>query len=285
LPLIRQMNLQISRLLRLLPATLLLVIIPNTVCSAELVLDDAALHRYAMYLYRNGEYYRAVTEFKRLIYYFPDCSLAMEADLQIGRSFMASGRLDEAAEYWKVRIDSGDAGGAVLNRMKILYGISLLDLNATDPYPLRRGNIETALSVLQEVAAVDDEGRWVRRFVDDWKALPALETKSPQLAGAMSAVVPGSGSFYVGRRREGLYAFFLTVLFGLATADAAHAGDNALANLFGFFTLAFYGGNIYTAVNSTHKYNDNLYSEALNSLRRQNGIWFIPETPTRSGRF
>lgn len=256
-----------------------------TALSAELLLDDGMLSRYALHLYRNGEYYRAVSEYKRLLHFFPDSEYAGKADLQIGRSYMAGGRFDEAIGYWESRIKARETEGASLGPYRILYGISLLDLNRADPFRMRREQVLSAMTAFSGVADEDPGGRRIRDFVDDWKALPEPETKSPWLAGSMSAVIPGSGSFYTGRKLEGVYAFFLSGLFWLATADAMRNENDALTGLFGFFTLTFYGGNIYTAVNSAHKYNDRLWSTNLQRLREQHGVWFIPENLRRSGQF
>ncbi|NQU65211.1 MAG: tetratricopeptide repeat protein [SAR324 cluster bacterium] len=263
----------------------LLLIFPVQSISAELVLDDEALYRYAMHLYRNGEYYRAVTEYKRLLHFFPESQRANEAALQMGRSHMAGGQLEEALEYWKKQLDLTPADGSQQNRLKMLYGISLLDLDITKTFSLRRRNIESAITVFADLKEMDEEGRLIHGFTHEWSTRPTPEFKSPWLAGSLSALLPGSGSFYSGRYIEGTYAFFITTLFWLATADAVANENGALTGLFGFFTLTFYGGNIYTAVNSVHKYNDQLGSKELQELRRKYGIWFIPETEHRKGHF
>lgn len=265
--------------------TLLLLMPSLPVVSAERVLDDEALYRYAMHLYRKGEYYRAVTEYKRLLHFFPESPRAGEAQLQIGRSYMAGGLTAEAVAYWREGLERGTSVAASLNRYRILYGISLLDHKRTDPYRLRLGHIQAAIDVLEDVEARDEESSRVQDFVQDWKTLPEPDTKSPWLAGTMSAVVPGAGSLYSGRRMEALYAFFLTSLFYLATVDAVNSDNVPLTGVFGFFTLAFYGGNIYAAVNSTHKHNDRLHADALTGLRRQHDIWFVPGTDQHNGRF
>ncbi len=262
-----------------------LLLFPLPVCAADLLLNDEAVFRYARHLYRNGEYYRAVTEYKRLIHFFPDSDYREEAGLQIGRSFMAGGRTDYAIRYWADGLDGKTTDEQSLNRIRMLYGISLLDLNRTRPFRLRSKYISTAMTTFADVKPVDSEGMLIRDFVHDWSSLPEPETKSPWVAGSMSAVIPGSGSFYTGRRIEGVYAFFLTSLFCLATMDAMRHEDATLTGVFGFFTLAFYGGNIYTAVNSAHKYNDQIQSDSLQRLREKHGIWFVPETRRRGGRF
>ncbi|MCP4754261.1 MAG: hypothetical protein GY866_25535 [Proteobacteria bacterium] len=273
---------------RLVLQALLLVfvgLLPYHGYGEEVVLDDQETFRFASYLYRNGEYYRAVSEYKRLIYFFPDSPLADEAVLQIGRSYMAGDRIDEAIGFWKSELKTFDSENDVFYRIKTLLGISLLDMDRAKPFPLRTENIEAAVGHLSEIGDRTPEAPLVEHFLDDWKRRPDPEYKSPWLAGSMSAVVPGSGSFYSGRYREGLYAFFITSLFYLATLEATHRDEEELALVFGFFTLTFYGGSIYTAVNGVYKSNDEMEADTLFDLRKKHGIWFVPETNRRKGRF
>ncbi len=263
----------------------LLLLNPISIFSAELVLDDEALYRYAMHLYRNGEYYRAVTEYQRLLHYFPESGRTDEVNLQIGRSYMAGDQMDDAIKFWEKRLVHEPLARQQQNRLKALYGISLLDQNRLKTFSLRRKSVESGILVLNDIQPMDEKEQLIQDFAREWSTRPEPEFKSPWLAGSMSAIVPGAGSFYSGRRLEGTYAFFITALFWLATADAMANEDGPLTGVFGFFTLAFYGGNIYTAVNSTYKYNDQLETDTLHSIRTKYGIWFVPETNRRQGRF
>jgi tetratricopeptide (TPR) repeat protein len=271
-----------NRLFKILLVGLLLLN-PISIFSAELVLDDDALYNYAMHLYRNGEYYRAVTEYQRLLHFFPASERTDEVNLQIGRSYMAGEQMDDAIRFWEKRFVHEPLVGVQQNRLRTLYGIALLDQNRLKTFSLRRRGVESGIKVLNDVQPLDEEGQLIQDFTHEWSIRPDPDFKSPWLAGSMSAIVPGSGSFYSGRRLEGTYAFFITALFWLATTDAMANEDGALTGLFGFFTLTFYGGNIYTAVNSAHKYNDQLESDALHGLRTKYGIWFVPETNRRQG--
>ena len=259
--------------------------IPYTIYGADLQLNDTDVMRFADYLYRSEEYYRAISEYKRHQHFFPKSPLFERASLQIGRAYMAGGGHQEAAEYWRLRLGKPVQEKATFNRIRILLGLSLLDLDKDLPFTLRKEYISDAFQQFAEVDGVDHESRLINDFADDWNRRPPPDYRSPWLAGFMSAALPGSGSFYTERYLEGSYAFFLTALFGLAAYDAVDKEQDELALVFGFFTLTFYGGGIYTAVNSVHKTNDKMDSDELYRLRKKHGIWFIPETNYRKGRF
>lgn len=84
------------------------------------------------------------------------------------------------------------------------------------------------------------------------KKLGAVKRKSPLLAGAMSAIVPGTGKMYAGRMYQGLFSFvFVGVLAGATYEQYRHGGlSNPQFYLVGSLFSIFYVGNIYGSVYS-----------------------------------
>ena len=89
-----------------------------------------------------------------------------------------------------------------------------------------------------------------RSFLDVWNSTPGLpdyKPKSPWLAGAMSAVIPGSGKVYAGDLRSGISTLLIVgALGGMAAESWIKLGGRdwrtiALSSVFGLF----YIGNIY----------------------------------------
>ena len=86
-------------------------------------------------------------------------------------------------------------------------------------------------------------------FLDVWNSTPELKgvKKSSFLAGAMSAVIPGSGKIYAGDLRSGVSTFLIVgALGGMAAESWIKLGGRdwrtiALSSVFGLF----YIGNIY----------------------------------------
>jgi TM2 domain-containing membrane protein YozV len=85
---------------------------------------------------------------------------------------------------------------------------------------------------------------------------PAARRKDPALAGLLAAVVPGAGHLYCERPGDGGIAFVFTGVFAWATVEAFQQDHEAVGIGLGFIALSFYGGNIFSAVNVAHKYND-----------------------------
>jgi len=77
-----------------------------------------------------------------------------------------------------------------------------------------------------------------------------LKKKSPWIAGALSAIVPGLGKVYAGSNAQGLATFIrVTLLAGLATENyLRHGIKNPQFWFFGGLASAYYVGGIYGSV-------------------------------------
>ena len=84
--------------------------------------------------------------------------------------------------------------------------------------------------------------------------------KSPALAGLMSAVIPGAGKFYAGRKDEAFASLFTVGIFAGLTAECwIKKGPKDWRTIaFGALGSLFYIGNIYGSYMSVSIYNDNL---------------------------
>ncbi len=273
------------QLLTIISLCLFPVVHTQVLYGDELLINEGDTKRFADFLYRNREYYRAISEYKRLIHFFPNSQHLEYSVFQIGRSYMAGGDWDSAIIYWNQLLNESKSKTGDFSKIHLLLAISHLDKDHLKPFQLREPHIKKALEHLDLVAPSSSYAEQARSFASDWRNRPEPEYKSPWVAGTLSAIIPGSGSYYAERHREGTYAFFITALFYIAALEAYHKEENELALIFGSFTLAFYGGGIYTAVNGVHKLNDRINTDALHDIRKSNGFWFVPETSQRKGKF
>ncbi|OGG99250.1 MAG: hypothetical protein A2600_08565 [Candidatus Lambdaproteobacteria bacterium RIFOXYD1_FULL_56_27] len=233
---------------------------------------------YGQYLYGQKEYFRAISSFKSLEYWHPQSAWVKPARLMTAKSYLAGGEPEAAAqtlEDW-LALHPKDPDGL------IYLGLARLNTLESAPYGLREQEVERAVEAFGQVDPSHPQAKYVLDFVSDWKQTPKPEPKSPGLAGGLSALVPGAGSFYLGRYREGTYAFLLTTLFALGARESYNQGNPELGSLLAGVGLCFYGGNVYLAVNSAYKQNDQAQSDRLMALRRKQGLFFIPH-PVEGG--
>jgi tetratricopeptide (TPR) repeat protein len=226
-------------------------------------------------LMAEGDYFRAITEFKRFLFYYPESGQATAARLGIAEALLAAGRLEEAEaafeELGRTLPAGPEADRAKLGRALALLGLgkrtegrALLRELATEagsPYRGRAG-LELALSLAEE-------GEW-RRAQNELREVsrpgPGLErrlevlrqgeheAKSPALAGLLSALLPGAGQAYCGRLKDAGVALLVNGLFIWGSVEAGLRGNYALASGLGLVETAWYGGTVYGAVNCAHKH-------------------------------
>lgn len=267
----RRVRHRLPRPLCALACALWLGLLPGWAAGASLTLDDDALWRYAEQLRQQGEYYRAVSEYKRLVHFFPASPHAARARVSMGLALLQGGEPAQALEALEPAM-LGSLPDPLTGDGFYLRGVAWLDLDPTRPYALREPELAQSLREFETIPADWPLRARTAGFVQAMREPPALPGKSPLLAGSLSAVLPGAGSFYVGRYAEGSLAFFLTALLGYATVTSLDQDHVAAGTVFGALTLAFYGGGIYSAANGAHKVNNAVRETYLAEQRRRFGI-------------
>lgn len=128
---------------------------------------------------------------------------------------------------------------------------------------LKAGDWEVARGYLSEInynPELRESAQQILQGAEEGKSLPY---KSPALAGILSGIVPGAGQVYVDRPKDGLTSLLVNGLFIGATIQAFKKDQEFLGVILGSLELGWYAGNIYNAVNSTHKYNRKLREDFL----------------------
>lgn len=99
----------------------------------------------------------------------------------------------------------------------------------------------------QESYIMQQEEKRFERYRDE---LANTNTKSPFLAGLYSAVLPGAGKWYAGKRKQGVAAFLPIVSLAAITLEAYKKGGikDARFITFGSLFSLFYVGNIWGSV-------------------------------------
>jgi tetratricopeptide (TPR) repeat protein len=257
--------------LAVVACALWLSLLPGRAAGAGLTLDDDALWGYAEQLRQQGEYYRAVSEYKRLLHFFPASPHAGRARVSLGLALLQGSEPAQALEALEPAA-LGRLPDTLTGDGYFLRGVAWLELDPTRPYAMREPELAQALGEFETLPPDWPLRERTAGFVRAMREPPQLPSKSPMLAGSLSAVLPGAGSFYVGRYAEGSRAFFLTALLGYATVTSFDQDHVAAGTVFGALTLAFYGGAIYSAANGAHKYNNAVRETFLGEQRRRFGI-------------
>ena len=285
--------------------TYLFLILPASALPVEITLDSEAQFQFARQTMDRGEYMRAIAEYERFIYFFPEDEKVPQARYLIGYCYL------EAKEYGSARKALEEVYGRYSSRP---VGAKALFLMGESYY--RQGFLKEAQQSFKKVIEtypdleVKDAARyrlgWSQMKEDKWGEASgsflmvdkssllypnaqdlakmslkgeALPYKKPTTAGVL-AVLPGLGHLYCERPKDALVSFLLN---GLTIWAAIEAFDEDLEVLGGMLLLleaGWYTGNIYSAVNSAHKYNRKVRNDFRQSLPDRLNLKFFT---TRGG--
>lgn len=248
---------------------------PTHAFTANRILDLAAT------LMNQKEYYRAITEYRRFLYSFPQDKRRAAANFRVGLAFYRGADYGEALRVFQKVADlypESNYGrlarlwqGECLMRQSLheaagnLYGAvseSLKEGEAGEHAVYRRAwaflyqrKWQKARELFRNLP-VDSLFRETAHDIAG--RIPDVEhasRKSPLLAGVLSTVLPGSGQFYVGRKGDAWLAFMLNGLFVAGIIEALNEGRPEVAGMLAIFEAGWYGGNIYGAINGARKHN------------------------------
>jgi tetratricopeptide (TPR) repeat protein len=261
---------------------------------------------FAEHLFTEGDFYRAITEYKRLIFFFPTDSLAEKSSFRIAEIYYKVNKWSEAVEAFK-------SFSTKYNKSLLL--VEALYFKGLAEKELRHYN--DALSTFQEIIksrslTYSDKAIYQSAVVlmnmEDWQRarqmflvvpetsslaasariffagledMDDIPQKSPTAAGALAAILPGAGHLYTERYSDALAAFLLNGSFIWAAFELLQHENNVAGGIVLFLELGWYTGNIYSAVNSAHKYNRRTKDDFIQHLKDSAGF-FLSYDPNTS---
>ena len=250
------------------------------------------LFSFADYLFENKEYYRSITEYVRFIFLFTDDPMVKLARLKIAYAYQKGEQWTDAFnrfhELWETYPDKDIGIEALFQSAETLklqkqYQKALNRFQFfLQKYPEdeRRNKaifrISCLYSHLQEWQKADESFRQITpesKFYPEAQSLAkgaeemkSLSLKNPAVAGLASAALPGLGQMYAHRFRDGTTAFLVNGGFIWGVVESFAKGQNALGGVLLFLEIGWYAGNIYSAVNSTKKYNEKKIQKKITPL-------------------
>jgi tetratricopeptide (TPR) repeat protein len=260
--------------------------------TGAVVLDPHQQFQFAESYFQRGDYYKAIGEFERFIYFFPEAEKVEHARYKIGLSYLKGEKYAEAIQAFQ---------GVIERYVNSHYAIrSYFGISEAN---VRRKNYDAALITLANVVRISldpdvkdealyrcgwvylDQGLWeearrcfnkispdnrdkynIEQLMLEIDKEAHLRHKNPTTAGLL-AILPGAGHVYTERYRDGLVSFLVNGALIFAAYQAFRHEQYALGGIITVVEVGFYAGNIYGAVNSAHKFNRNEEKHFLNYLK------------------
>src|SRR5262252_6595380 len=253
----------------------------GTAWAQQDALTDTSVYDFGLHLFRLGDYYRAITEFKRFSLLFPHDAHHPAAQLLIGLALQEDKAYDDALahfEHWPLTDDPTDATRVAAfklgelrflqgqYRQAVLYFQGFLDTYPDGPlvshtrYMLGLswaldGQFSRAQQVFATLPARDPLAQQALALQDELRLTPAPQLKSPSVAGLLSGILPGAGHLYAGKPLQALTAFILNGVFLGGAAYAFHEKLEATGAILLFFEAGWYLGGINSAMDAARDAN------------------------------
>ena len=282
--------------------------LPDTAGAAETQLDNAeGQFFFAETLFAEGDYYRAISEYKRFAFFFPDNRLVERCTYRIGESYYRAKRWQEALQAFSSFVmkypGSPMIPGAIYHKgMSEKQLKRYTDALSTFHELIKSGSHEFTDKALYESAIIlmemEDWQQAIKTFAIVPKDSPLaksasiiaseimhvddLPKKSPAVAGTLAAILPGAGHLYTERPTDALVAFLLNGTFILGAIELFHHDNYVAGGIVTFFEIGWYTGNIYSAVSSAHKYNKRTRDDFIEHLREISSLSLQHDSKTSS---
>jgi outer membrane protein assembly factor BamD (BamD/ComL family) len=279
------------------------------------IIDEKTQMGLGDYFFEDGDYYRAITEYKRYLFFFPASLRAEEARWKIASSYFQGKKWDQALsaadELLKWHPSSPWAAEAMLLKgrcwlekkefSQARYHFSRAKEMAPGSPAAQEAQWQSAVSYLQEERWKEAAGEFrkvgresrlyprAEHWAQGMDRIEEIPQKSPATAGVLAAILPGAGHLYDERYRDAGIAFLLNAAFIWGMVESFEHENYVVGGILTFFELGWYSGNIYSAVSGAHKYNRKKKKEYLDLLEKEDrfavGITIQGKQPFLSFRY
>lgn len=228
-----------------------------------LVAQDIKIQKvYADSLFGAEQFYDAITEYKRLLFFSKDDSSNYEANFKIALCYKAGAKYSDAIKYLNfAKVNSTNSEDSINTEFQI---VRVNILRRTIPEALQLLNNLKRMYPQIDILEIDYWSGWAYLMADDWrnasKKFAKLDKYHPLkiladdisdskysevFAKALSFVIPGAGQVYTGNYFSGLMSFGWNVLWGYLTINAFITERAVEGILMGtLLWTRFYKGNL-----------------------------------------
>ena len=264
------------------------IIIILVLCTINTIAQPALQKqkKIADSLYESRNYFDAITEYKRLVFFDKDSNYFFHSYFQIGMCYKNGALLDDAIKHFAKAVWFADSKEELFNtKIQIVRTNILRRTTRQSIYLLDQLNMEFADSNYQK--EIFYWRGWSYIFSDEWKnaalefakidqnhELKALceqvedEKYSVTFAKLISYILPGFGQFYTGEVLSGLMSLSWNLLWGYTTINAFQENRNfdgiAVGSL---LWMRFYRGNIQNAQKFAEERNIEITNKTLRYLQ------------------
>lgn len=255
--------------------------------NARVFGSDSVLFGFAESLRADGDLDRAITEYRRLLFYYPQSQLWAATAISLLDCYALSEQHLDAA-HWGQSLVDGNRDQVDTGYVKLVMGSSYFHL---DNFSMARTYLGGVVSTDQDFAGQKSEMLLGLAFANEYMWTEAentfagvsqdspyaqqsrtsaalckegrnLSMKSPTVAGLL-AIVPGLGYLYDGYPQTAFSALTVNSLFAWGMIEAFKDDKSGLGVMLAVLSFGWYSGNIYGSVKSARRRNTKLKEDLL----------------------
>jgi tetratricopeptide (TPR) repeat protein len=246
---------------------------------------DSLLFVFATQLQSEGDYYRAITEYRRLLFYYPTSQYRSSAQQSLLRCYYEAGMYESAIRYGEnILLDVTNAESD-----EIRFYLGAAGFRATDYTTSHShfGQLATGAGVFRDKAIMAQALTYANEL--NWTAAQQLfesvegeseysqkanycaglcrdganlNYRKPSIAGIL-AIVPGLGYLYDGYYQTAFSALITNGLFIWGTYEAFRQDHPGLGVTLAMLEFGWYAGNIYGSISSATRRNIKMQQDLL----------------------
>lgn len=245
---------------------------------------------FARRLAAQGELRAAAVEYRRFLFENPEIRDRTQVNRELARVYLRLGRGDAALKL----VENEDrpppeavsitARALLLLKRQVEAERYLTGLSEARQIPdevrhqallelglirLRRAEFKAAAELFGRIPTGSKLGLKAAFLAKEAPKGAELEELNPSLYAVLSGILPGLGQALMGRITDALWASSLSIGPGIGAYLALASGAWVTGIVVGLAALAFYGGNIYHALNTAHQENRDRVENFVKKLESQ----------------
>lgn len=276
-----------------------IIIIFIFVCIPINILAQSEME-YANWLFAEQDYFRAISEYKKLFFNIEDIDIKNECLLKISKCYLKSNKFKSSIRYSSILLNQSNWSVQQINTANKFIGLSYYGLKAfsmAEDYFKKAKNSDTTGFSLFYLALIDAEKSKYKeasfKYLNVYQNYPKsklaglskqlssdvlegyeIKTKNSYLAALLSTIIPGSGQLYCNHYYDGFQAFLYVSAFAFATYASYKYDDKFSDNYFNTYvaisiTSLFHIGNIIGSQRTASYYNLRYRQKFLNQIREK----------------
>lgn len=236
----------------------------------------------SLYFYQN--YYDAITEYKRLIFFDKEKSFIYYSFNQIARCYKYARKFEDSYNFFSLALTEAKSSKEIFDCKINICRLNIIEKKTKNAHRIL-DELETDSLFLEFEKEIKHWRAWVFYFEMDYKKAKDIfdelnkkelanfseklleDSYSVQTANILSTILPGMGQFYIGNYLNAAGSFLWNLLSLYLTINAFSSerifDGIVLSN---FLWLRFYVGNLENAEKFAIDENEKIFNESLNSI-------------------